>query len=245
MDLPFFQDNSNILSVKYKKPIDQQIVDKLIYYIQSNSKKTTKVIVEISGTINSLVSGVLFKKALREKAIAMVFDFDTPKTDELMNIAKSLNLTIYILKRGAAFQKELSAYRFHKESDIKSFYKRFVNYHLSIQADMIKAAVVDTTSKSERLIYTKPDSFCGSFIPFYSLYKTEVYELAEFLKVGQPSDDYDYWKKIDPVLFLLLEKQINPEDISQQYNIDLHWLKRLKNQIDKQSLKTTISQFII
>ena len=66
------------MNLSYKKPVDQQLVDKLINYIQSNSKKSTKVIIDINGTINSAVAGVLFKKALAEKLIAIIFDFNTP-----------------------------------------------------------------------------------------------------------------------------------------------------------------------
>lgn len=233
-----------ILSVKYKKPIDEQLIDKLIYFIQSSGKKSSKVITEINSSINSLVAGVLFKKAFGEKAIALIFDFDSPKTNTLIELCKSLGLNTYILKRGSAYQKELAQYHFHQK-DINNFYIRFVNYHLSIQAEIEKAEIADTTDKSDRLTIQQPNLFYGAFMPFYSLYKSEVYDLARLLNINKTPTDFDYWTKIDPVLFLLTEKQLTPEEISQQYSIDLHFLKRLKAHIDKQLLKTTVSQFII
>lgn len=180
----------------YKKPIDEQLTAKLIYFIQSCSKKSSKIITEVNGTINSLVSAVLFKKALEDKAIAMIFDFDTPKTNTLLNFCKSANLNTYVLKRGSKYQSELSAYRLSKPEYINSFYKRFVNYHLSVQADILKAEVADTIDKSDRLINQRPNGFYGHFMPFYSLYKTEVYDLAKLLNINQPANDSDYWKKL-------------------------------------------------
>lgn len=235
----------DLTSLKYKKPVDEQLVSKLIYFIQSSCRKSSKIITEVNGTINSLVSGVLFKKALGEKSIAMIFDFDTPKTNALVNLCNLLTLETYVLKRGSAYQSELSKYNLHKQEYINSFYKRFVNYHLSVQADIMKASVADTIDKSERLMYQRPDCFYGSFIPFYSLYKTEVYDLAKLLDINQPSNDSAYWEKIDPVLFLLTEKQSNPEEIAREFNIDPEWLKKLKTHIDKDSLKSPVSQFII
>jgi len=245
MSLPFFQNNSDIFSVKYKKSVDEQLVDKLIYYIQSACKKSTKIIVEINSSINSLAAGVLFKKALGEKAIAIIVDLDTPKTDNLVSICKDLGFNTYILKRSTAYQNELAAYHLHKQEDIKNFYKRFINYHLLTAADHMQAELVDIADKSDRLASLKPAGFYGHFVPFYSLYKTEVYDLAKLLGISYGySEEYKYFTKIDPVLNLV-ENQKSPEDISQEFKIDLQWLKKLKSHIDKQSLETPISQFII
>lgn len=231
------------LPIEYKKPIDGQLVAKLISYIQSSCKKSSKIIVEINSTINSLVAGALFQKALVEKAIAIIVDFDTPKTQALTDLCKLLNLNVYVLKRGLAYGVELAKYHLHQK-DVRNFYIRFVNYHLSIQAEMMKAELADAEDKSERLTISRPNVFYGHFMPFYSLYKTEVYDLAKFLNI--PTENIDEnWKKIDPVLFLLTEKQASPEEINQQYNIDLHWLKKLKARIDEQLLTTPVSQFII
>lgn len=231
---------------KYKKIVDEQLVNKLIFFLQTCKKP--KVITKVDKTISSLVANVLLKKALGEKSIAMVFDFGTTETEELIDICKMLGLNTYILKRGSFYQKELLAYRLRKEQDIKDFYKRFTNYHLITCVDHMKAVLIDTVDKSGRLACHRPDGFYGSLVPFYSLYKTEVYELAKFLQIPDQfihSDDWDYWKKVDPVLFLLTEKQFTPEKIAQEFNIDLAWLKKLKTDIDKQSFKTAVSEFII
>lgn len=82
-------------------------------------------------------------------------------------------------------------------------------------------------------------------MPFYSLYKTEIFELAKLLNISTTPSNIEYFQKIDPVLWLLNEKQVSPEEISRQYNLDLEWLKKIASYIEKQSLKTAVNQFII
>lgn len=225
----------------YKKLVDNQLTDKLISFFHTCK---TKIIVEMNGTINSSTAGILLQKALGEKSIALIIDFDTPKTTTLIDLCKSLSLNAYVLKRGLAYQKELTTYHLHQK-DINNFYRRFVNYHLSIQADIMGAQIVDTVDKSERLTNARPNCFYGSFMPFYSLYKTEIYDLAKFLNIKEVSTDRDYWERIDPILFLLTEKQLTPEQIYQGFKLDLAWLKKLKKHIDKRTLESPITQFII
>lgn len=257
MNLPNFFNKSpfNVSSVKYKKPIDQQLVDKLIGFL---SESKDKIIVMIDGSINTLVAGALVKRVKAENGMALIFDFETAKTNQLVQICKYLGLESYLLNRNAAYQKELSSYNLHKLSDIKNFYKKFINYHLSIQAENMKAKIIDTVCKSDRLLDNRPDSFYGHLMPFYSCYKSELFDLANLLGIPhQDLNNSNYqdllypnnialpWDKMDPILFLLTEKQLTPEQISQDLKVDLQWLKKLKSHIDKESLKTTVSQLII
>lgn len=252
----------DVSSIKFKKPIDSQLTGKLIDYLQFSCKHLSKhdnhkIMVGVDGEINSLIVCILLKEALGENMIAMILDFGSPLTNNLVYFLSKSGIQTFILKRGEAYRGEVSAYQLHNPLNIRHFYKRFVNYHLLIQADHMKVALADTADKSDRLLGTRPEGFYGHLMPFYSLYKSEVYDLAKFLNVPDqlipPSSyqDLSYpevvltWDKIDPIIFLLAEKQLSPEEISQNHNIDLHWLKRLKSQIDKYSLKTTISQFLI
>lgn len=256
----------DISSVKYKKPIDQQLVNKLIDYLQHSHKYLSKlglskIMTGMNEGINSLVAATLLKQALGENIVAMIIDFDTDpvQTNNIIELCQHLNLEAYVLKRGATYRDETLACHSHTPSSTRHFLKRFTNYHLFTQADNMKAVLVDTLDKSERLLSTRPEGFYGYFMPFYSLYKSELGELANFLgipnlKFSHPSTYQDLlypdnialsWDKIDPVLFLLTEKQLTPEEVSQQLNIDLHWLKKLKSRLDKQLLRKTVSQFII
>lgn len=264
----------DVSGVKYKKPIDDQIITRLTHYFQSSYKHSSKdglhkIMVGIDGELNCLVAAKLLKQAVGENVMAMIFDISNPAwTNSIVEFCKQLKLDAYILKRGTAYQDELATYHLRSHKSVRHFYKRFIDYHLLIQSDNMKAAVVDTIDKSDRLLSTRPKGFYGHFRPFYSLYKSEIFELAKFLGIPDqfilpkfyqdilyPDNVVLTWDKInrrtvsfqeiDPVLFLLTEKQLEIEDISQQFNIDLHWLRQLKYHINKQISYTTTSQLII
>lgn len=236
------------LPTEYKKPVNQELINKLLDYIQLSCKYLSKLglsktMIGIYEDTNCLVAAKLLKQALGENAAAMIFDLGTANTNSLIEFCNSISLTSYILKRGEAYQTEVKAYNLHKEPDLNHFYKRFINYHLQIQAEHMKTALVDTIDKSDRLLGTRPEGFYGQLMPFYSFYKSEILDIAKFL--GIPDKLINTSSELDPVLYLLAEKLYAPEQISQQYNLDLNFVKKLKSRIDKQPLKSTPSQFII
>lgn len=256
----------DVSQVKYKKPIDGQLVNKLIDYLQQSFKNLSKhslhtIMLGMFGAESELLMAYLLQQALRqiqgeltENILVIIFDFDdVQKTKKLIEICKQLSLESYILKRGIEYRSEAQSYHLHTQTQLKPFYHRFLNYHLSTQADLMKAGVVGTLDKSDRLLGLT-GGFYGHLTPFYSLYKSEVYDLAKFLNLPyQPTlyQDHLYqntplpWDKIDPILYLLTEKQLKPEEISEHYKIDIHWLRSLRLYVNKQLFQTSISQFLI
>lgn len=252
----------DVSSIKYRKPIDEQIVTKLISYMQSyyhnlSKRNPRKIMVGIDGETNSWIAAKLLKQALGENVWAIVFDFNTAWTSLAVKFCEQLGLGNFVLQAGTEYQDEISSYQLRAPDDLKLFYKRFTNYHLLALADLWKANLADTADKSDRLLGIRPEGFYGQFMPFYSLYKSEINDLARFLNIpdqfisNTAYQDLPYpeieltWDKIDPVLYLLTEKQLSPEVIAEQHNIDLHWLKKLKSRIDRQLFQTAVSQFII
>lgn len=252
----------DVSSIKYRKPIDEQLVSKLIGYLQSYHQKLSKhthhrIMVGIDGETNRWIAAKLLKQALGENVWAIVFDFNTAWTSFAVKFCEQLGLEIYISEVDAEYQNEVSSYQLRAPDDLKLFYKRFTSYHLLALADLWKANLADTADKSDRLSGVRPEGFYGQFMPFYSLYKSEIYDLARFLNIpdqfirNTAYQDLPYpeieltWDKIDPVLYLLTEKQFKIEDVSQQYNIDIHWLRKLSNHINRQLFQTAVSQFII
>lgn len=253
----------DVSSIKYRKPIDEQLVSKLISYLQNYYNRLSKhmqhsIMLEIDGEINSWVAAKLLKQALGENVWAIVFDFNTAWTGLAVKFCEQLGLGNSVLKVGAEYQDEISSYELRAPTDLRFFYKRFTSYHLLVLADLWKANLADTADKSDRLLGIKPEGVYGHLMPFYSLYKSELYELADYLgipnqfiyqtefqDIAYPDNLALTWDKIDPVLYLLNEKQSKVEDISQQFNIDIHWLRSLENHTNKQLFQTTVSQFII
>lgn len=250
----------DVSSIKYKKPIDQQLVDKLIDYIQQSFKHLSKqhlhkIMLGTIGGESEFLIAYLLQQALPENIVVIIFDFgDGQKTNKLIEICRKLALETYILKRGQEYRHEAQSYHLHTKQQLKPFYHRFLNYHLSTQADLMKVGLIGTADKSDRLLGLREGSLNGHLTPFYSLYKSEIYDLAKFLNLPyQTSLYHDHlyqntplpWDKIDPILYLLIEKQLKPEEISQAYKIDIHWLRSLRIHVNKHLFQTTVSQFII
>lgn len=250
----------DLSNLKYKKPIDQQLVDKLIDYIQQSFKNLSKqglhkIMLGMIGGEFELLSAHLLKQALAENILVIIFDFDDAvKTNKLIEVCRKLSLESYILKRGQQYRNEAQSYHLHTPKQLKPFYHRFLNYHLSTQADLMKAGLIGTADKSDRLLGLREGGLNGHLTPFYSLYKSEIYDLAKFLHIPYQTTLYQAhlyqdtllpWDKIDPVLYLLTEKQLKPEEISQQFNIDVHWLRSLRIHVNKQLFQTTVSQLLI
>ncbi|TSC87548.1 MAG: Uncharacterized protein G01um10147_526 [Microgenomates group bacterium Gr01-1014_7] len=229
------------------KRIDQQLVDKLINFIKYSHKNFSKVMVGINGDLNSLVAAAALQRALGEKAVALIFDFDeAARTNSLTAFCQNLSLNTYILKRGVAYRSELSSYHPHQPEAVRNFYNRFINYHLLIQADNMKAVLVDIIDKSDRLAGTRPQGFYGQIMPFYSLYKTEIIELAKLLNLPEQFiPKTNQWEKVDQILYLLTEKTLKPEEIAEQLHIDLEWIKKINSRINKDYLNSPVNQFII
>ncbi|MBI3308059.1 MAG: hypothetical protein HYZ79_01640 [Candidatus Melainabacteria bacterium] len=253
----------DVSSVKYKKPVDEQIVSKLIDYIQLSYKECSKLglhtmVVGVDGTINSLVIAILLKKALNDQVMAVAPDFATDARNTLLALCKEYSSSTFILELEKEYQDEEKAFQIRKTISHRNFYYRFTTFHLLTLAENMDAAVVDAIDKSDRLTGIRPAGFYGHLMPFYSLYKSEIYDLAKFLRIPDQDifpakiDDIPYpgnttlsYNQTDPVLYLLTEKHLKPEEISQQYNIDVHWLRKMRNRINKQLFQTTVSQFII
>ena len=91
-----------------------------LFDLEIQAKGDLKVDIHHTNEDIGIVLGEAFKKALGEKAIAIIVDLDTPKTDNLVSICKDLGFNTYILKRSTAYQNELAAYHLHKQEDIKN-----------------------------------------------------------------------------------------------------------------------------
>lgn len=200
--------------------------------------------------INSLAAAVLLKQAIKEAALALVFDFGDGRADPLVEFCQNINLETYTLDRKKEYQRELFSLKHHSQLKVRKFYQRFIAYHLITVAESMDAGVLDTLDKSERLLEERSEGFYGHLMPFYSLYKSEVFDLAHFLNI---SDQFmaptgylgNPWDKMDPILYLLTEKQVSPEEISNQYQIDLSLVKKINSKINKELFKIPVSQLII
>lgn len=248
------------ISNPYKRKVDQKLIDQLVKFIKSSVHETSqiglnKVVVGLSGGVDSSVACALAKNAFGKKALAVIVDFGDKKnfskeTKFSIEVAKKIGIQFKVIKAGLLFDEHLKLLGKNNLLIQMHLRTRFIHMIIFDVADHEFAAVIDTSDKSERLLGRYAEYFYGHFAPFYDLYKTEVYDLAKLLKL--PNEvlenpgcidllDIDAfgvsWQILDPIIYLLGTKTVTVEKLAKSYNIDKVWLVKIKNRLDKQHLR--------
>lgn len=240
------------MSVTYKKPIDQQLVDKLVDFLARGNKKT---IIDLSGSVNSLVACSLLKTALGGSFTAVIVDLapsphpgsDSEETKNLFRFASFSGISCIIVKAGIAYNEQI-AIDPPKGQHKEAFNQRFMSNILLQTADNLGAVICDPLDKSERVLGLKKGNE-GSIVPFYSLYKSEIYDLYSYLNLPQEFVKEEIstfgvsYAELDPMIYLLLEKQLSVGDIASEH-VDAALLAKLKKTLDHQVF-TTPNQLIL
>lgn len=247
--------------INFKKKIDDSFIQKLDKFIKNSTKNLAdvglkKTVIGLSGGIDSAVAATLATKALGKNAHAVIINFEASDaihtTEFCKKLADTIGIQSQIISGEEILQQHLKL--LPKNNDLARLHlrSRLINLMIFHFADQIGASVIDTTDKSERILGRHAECFYGHYAPLFNLYKSELFDIADFLKLpkevtiqsGCPElDDLDAfgvpWTDLDPVLFLLFEKKMAPEEISKKYLIDENWLKTLKKRIKNQPIRLT------
>jgi len=214
-------------------------VENIKKFIVNTLNKTTfqKVILGLSGGIDSALSGALCASALGSEnviGVMMPYKSSSPKSIEHAKlVAQTFKITYDIIP----ITSMVDAYfdEFEPDANLLRRGNRMARERMCILYDLsakYKAIVVGTSNKSE--IYTGyctqyGDSACA-FEPFAHLYKTEVWQMAKILKIPDVIIDKkptaDLWEgqtdeedigisyyTIDEILHFILDEKIGKEEI--------------------------------
>ncbi len=200
------------------------------------------VVVGVSGGVDSSVTACLCTKALSKKKVLAVLMPEKEVTDkqdlkdavEFCNFLGLKHEIIEIKPIVAAFLKSLGEGSKIAIANLKPRIRMTINYYY---ANSLNYLVVGTGNKSELMTgyYTKYGDGGVDFLPIGDLYKTEVWQLAEFLgipeKIIKKKPSAGLWKgqtdegelgisykELDLIL-AALEKKIKPEEIIRKFNI--------------------------
>lgn len=229
-----------------------EIVEKIIIRsIQTRVEKTgTKgAIVALSGGIDSSLVAVLTHKALADGVIALIMPETeiTPEEDlnDALELAKKYEIsyrTIYIDTVLKWFEKQLpnsgiaESEKRYTMANVKPRVRMILNY---MHANLLNRIVVGTSNKTELLLGygTKYGDLAADIYPIGDLYKTQVWQLAEFLGIpteiikkvptaglwkGQ-TDEQELghtYQEIDRVLYALVELELSVRETSELLKID-------------------------
>ena len=156
------------------------------------SSKCKGIVIGLSGGIDSAVTAILCKKALGKNKVKCLFlpDETTPNSDinHCKDLVKKFDL-YYEKKDITSIIKDVEKASLLKPNSytLANIKARIRMVLLFEYANMTNSLVVGTSNKSELLVgyFTKYGDGGVDIMPIGDLYKTQVYELARFLKVPE------------------------------------------------------------
>ncbi|HDN97711.1 MAG: NAD(+) synthetase [Candidatus Omnitrophota bacterium] len=240
----------------------ERVVDFMVSFIRDEFKKANfrTAIIGLSGGLDSTVVASLCKIALgRTNTYGIILPYkDTPKEALDHAYLAGRTLGIRYLRFNITPQIDFYFRNFPQADNIRRGNK-IARERMSILYDLsyhFQGLVVGTSNKSE--IYLGYGTIYGDLAwainPIGDLYKTQIYQVAEYLKIpeeiikkkpsaelwpGQTDEgelglSYD---EIDRVLFYYIDRQMNPEDIVKTKGISEDVVKKVVNFVKKSEFK--------
>jgi len=224
------------------------IIDFLKTYFDNSKSKN--IVIGLSGGIDSAVTAVLCKKAIGNKKLKCVFlpETTTPEDDYKDKELLIKNFDLFCETKNISFIVK----QFEKLCIIKPDKYALANIKARTRmiilfeyANMTKSIVCGTSNKSELLIgyFTKYGDGGVDLIPIGDLYKTQIYDMAKYLKIpnriikkpptaGLWKDQLDEkelnmnYKKLD-IILAGLENKMEISKIANIANVDISEINRV------------------
>jgi NAD+ synthase len=226
-----------------------------------NEAKVNGIIIGLSGGIDSSVTAALCAKAIgSEKILGMIMPTQTTQKQDIsdaITLAALFNVK-YIIEDISPLLNTFKQFKmFNSESNIVNgnLAARLRMCLLYYQANLANMLVAGTGNKSELLVgyFTKFGDGGCDILPIGDLYKNQVRQMAEYLKIppeiiqktpsagfwpGQTDED-DLGIKYDDLDLILygFEQLMAPEEISNDLNIPLEAIKRVESMLRRSEHK--------
>jgi NAD+ synthase len=237
-------------------------IKKIINFIQERVEVAglSKVVIGLSGGIDSALTAALCIKALgKENVYAVMMPYKTSHPDSLRHgteIAKKLQLQHETIDISPMVDSYFDTY--DKAADEMRRGNRMARERMCVLFDLsakYQALVAGTGNRSELMVgyCTQYGDNACAFEPLGHLYKTEVYELARFMKlpssVLRKAPTADLWEgqsdeqelgisyeKLDQILHLLYDQELEDADLKEQ-GFMLEEIERVRLLVERSQFK--------
>ena len=236
--------------------------DIIVNSIRSRVEKVgaTGGVVALSGGIDSSLVTLLAHKALGDKVIALIMPESgvspVSDTEDALNLVEKLGVEYRLIDingaigwfkgvfpegNGNEWAERLTL------ANVKPRVRMIINY---VYSNYFNRIVIGTSNKTELLLGygTKFGDMAADIYPIGDLYKTQVWQLAEFLgiptEIIRKKPSAGLWKgqtdeeelghtyhEIDRVLFALVEMELSVRETSELLGIDEEAVKDIYNRV--------------
>lgn len=247
------------------KPIDvQKETDGVVKFLKTTFQRTgfSNAVIAVSGGLDSAVCLALAVNALgRDNVYSILLPYgglNTQGTVDAMGLIEQLGISLFHVVRPditRAVDAIISGDPAINNVRKGNVMARMRMIYLFDQAKKRDALVIGTENKSEHLLgyFTRYGDSASDVEPLFNLYKTQVYELARFLKIPQviidkpptaglwpnQTDEGELgfsYKEADEILFQLYdEKKSTEEIVASGFSQEL--VNRVKARVEANSFK--------
>ncbi len=256
--------------VAYKKPVQEELIDALAFGLRDYVHKSgmDKVVFGLSGGIDSAFTAALAAKALGGESVYCV-SLPSYCTSDLSKtlagqLARRLGVNLEevgVVPALASVKEAMSHIVSHpKDSTEQELQSRLRTTVLGALASEYKAMLISTDDKSECAVgsFVLYGDAGGSLQPIGDLYKSEIYELAEYInqkgeiiprgiieraptsELSPNQKDEDHlppYAVLDKILCAYLENGMTAADIAQKFRLKSAVVQDVLARVNQADLK--------